>query len=65
MLNKEHFEKRIDEIKKAMEQSIAQHNAHLGHLAEAQFHLNAINAEEAKEEAEAEKKAEEGLEHAP
>lgn len=60
MLDKAHFEARIDEIKKAMEQSIAQHNAHLGHLAEAQFHLNAINAEEA----EAEKKAQEGLEHA-
>ena len=63
MLDKAHFEKRVEEIKKAMEQSIAQYNAHLGHLAEAQFHLNAIVAEEAKEKEECEK-SEEGLEHA-
>ena len=67
MLDKAHFEKRINEIKKAIESLVAQQNAHLGHLAEAQFHLDALIADEAKakEEAEAEKKAQEGLEHAP
>jgi hypothetical protein len=58
MLDKAHFEKRIDEIKKSMEQGVAQQNALLGHLAEAQFHLNEMLAKEPKEE-------EEGMEHAP
>jgi len=65
MLDKAHFEKRIDEIKKAMEQTIAQQNAHMGHLAEAQFHLGALVEEENKAKEESEKKAEEGMEHAP
>lgn len=69
MLNKDHFEKRIDEIKKAMEQNVAQQNAHMGHLAEAQYHLGKLIEEEAKAkadaEAEVEKKDKEGMEHAP
>ena len=65
MLDKAHFEKRIDEIKKAMEQLVGQQNAHIGHLAEAQFHLAALVEAEAKEKEACEKKAEEGLEHAP
>ena len=59
MLDKAYFEKRVDEIKKAIEQLVAQHNAHLGHLSEAQFHLNALNAEEAKAKEEADKAKEE------
>ena len=69
MLDKAYFEKRIEEIKKAIEMLVGQHNAHLGHLAEAQFHLSKLVEEEAKAkadaEAEVEKKAEEGMEHAP
>jgi hypothetical protein len=65
MLDKAYFEKRIEEIKKAIEMLVSQHNAHLGHLAEAQFHLNALLEAESKANIEAENKAvEEGLEHA-
>ena len=59
MLDKAHFEKRIDEIKKAIENLVGQQNAHLGHLAEAQFHLDALIADEAKAAKEVADKAKE------
>lgn len=65
MLDKAYFEKRIEEIKKAIEMLVGQHNAHLGHLSEAQFHLNALIEAEEKAKEEAEKKDLEGMEHAP
>ncbi len=46
MLFKEHFEKRIAEIAKAVEESLSSHNALMGHLSEAKWMLEQFLAAE-------------------